>query len=412
MYLKRRSKALSISKILLLLALVSCTKYTVEEGLKSSIDTRLLSIENINTDLDIIHLTADQERFDSLMNHPSMELEIPAIFNMYSKGEAIIENKNIELENKGSATLWYPLKSLKVKFKSKVNNSLKHIIEPERILPNHHLDELKKISLRNSGSDFYKTFICDISFTELAIRLGLDVELGYHKPVHVFVNDQYYGLLNLRTEKDDNSLGKLLQVDNDDLNILKIVNDIGSERIEFKDGDENLLQALVDATRSGDLEYLLQHVDLNSFADYVIYEDFIGNSDWPYNNVEIYSVGTLGKFRFFLYDMDMAIIHDKYTAIEDEKQNVINQMYRTLMQDAHFSQLIIERRTYIFQHSTEELFNNILDENARKIENEIDYNIAKFGIPNSKLAWYYEIQRMKEQFDFRKQYYGKHYNLR
>jgi len=390
----------------------SCTKYTVQvDDLKSEINTSLLRIDNIETDLDIIHLTADPIRFDSLMKHPSRGIEIPASFNLYHDGMPIIENKIIELENKGSATLWFPLKSLKIKFESKLDNSNYPLINPPRILNNHHLEELKKVSLRNSGSDFYKTFIRDICFTELAIRLNLDLELGYFKPVQVFVNDEYYGLLNLRTEKDDNSLGKLLQVDHDHLNILKISNDNGSEKIDFKDGNREILQALVDATRTGDLPYLLQHVDLPCFADYVIYEDFMGNSDWPHNNVEIYSVGTLGKFRFFLYDLDMAVIQDKYTAIDDKKQNMINQMYRCLKQDPNFRELLKERRTYIYQQSTQALFTEILDENANKIESEIDYNIAKYGIPNNKLAWYYEIQRMKEQFDFRKEFYAKHYQL-
>lgn len=373
--------------------------------------TKLLSIESLNTDLDIIHLTAERESFDSLMKYPGDGIEIESYFNMYQNGECIIENKEIELEIKGAATVYFPLKSLKVKFKSKVNNKLKHILEPESILPNHHLDELKKISLRNSGNDLYKTFLCDISFTEMAIRLGLDLELSYYKPVQVFVNEEYYGLLNLRTEKDDNSLGKLLQVDNDDLNILKINNNNGIEELEIKDGQEAILYNLIYAAQSKDLNYLLEHIDLNSFADYIVYEDFIGNSDWPNNNVEIYSVGSSGKFRFFLYDLDMGVLKDKYIAIDGNQENLILQIYQTLIQNPDFSQSIVNKRISIYNHCSTQLFYEIVDKNARKIEKEIDYNIVKYEIPKNKLEWYYEIQRLKEQFDFRRQYYAKHYHL-
>lgn len=399
----------------MLLALVlilsfSCSKYEVHT--ETEIDIENLSIENMVTELDVIHITTDPDMFARLMKYPHMDIEIDAVFNMYSQGESIIIRKDIELKIKGTSTIYYDLKSLKIKFKRKVDNLNLPIIQVENQLPGHHLEELKKISLRNSGNDFSRSFIKDICYTELAIQLGLDLELGYYKPVQVFINNKYYGLLNLRTEKDDNSLGKLLNVDNDDVNILKIshIGD-GVEKLEFGSGDSLVIQSLIDAVKSKDLPFLLENVDLNSFADYFIFEDFIGNSDWPYNNVEVYNVGTEGKFRFFLYDLDYAANMDKQFALESSYEGFVKLLYDALKTNADFASLYQKRQAYIYDKATVSLFNEILDKNANRIENEIIYNIAKYQSPDNEVMWYYELERLGEKFETRRKLYDWYYEM-
>lgn len=395
---------------LILVFSISCSKYKVHT--ETSIDIDNLSIENINTQLDIIHITADSTPFAYMMTYPHEDIEIDAVFNMYSQGEAIISNKDIELKIKGTSTVFYDLKSLKVKFNKKVNNQIIPIIQVENPLPGHHLEVLKKISLRNSGNDFYGTFIKDISYTELAIQLGLDLELSYYKPVQVFINHQYYGLLNLRTEKDDNSLGKLLDVDNEDVNILKIshIGD-GQEMIAFSSGDSLVIQNFIDAVNRKDTPFLLENVDLSSFADYIIFEDYIGNHDWPYNNVQIYNVRPKGKFRFFLYDLDFAADQDKHFVAESSYNGFLKLLYEALKEDADFAQTLQSRQAYIYEKATLGLFRDILDKNAHKIENDILYNMAKYQSPKNEIMWYYDLQRLEEKFETRRKLFKWYYEL-
>lgn len=404
----RRLNLLLISIFLLLN--FSCSKYEVHN--ETNIDIENLSIENIETQLDIIHITVDKTLLSNMMNSPHLEIEIDAIFNMYSQGEPIISNKAIELKIKGTSTVFYDLKSLKVKFNTKVNNQIIPIIQVENPLPGHHLEVLKKISLRNSGNDFYETFIKDISYTELAIQLGLDLELTYYKPVQVFINHQYYGLLNLRTEKDDNSLGKLLEVDNDEVNILKIshIGD-GQEIIGFGSGDSIVIQNFIDAVNRRDTPFLLENIDLSCFADYIIFEDYIGNSDWPYNNVQIYNVGPSGKFRFFLYDLDFAADQDKHFVAESSYNGFLKLLYEALKEDADFIDLLQKRQAYIYEKATVNLFEEILDKNAHRIENDIVYNIAKYQTPSNQVMWYYDLQRLGEKFETRRKLFKWYYQL-
>ena len=396
--------------VLMLLLSFSCSKYEVHT--ENNIDIKKLSIENIETQLDIIHITADSAPLAYMMAYAHEDIEINAGFNMYSEGKPMITNKPIELKIKGTSTVFYDLKSLKVKFNKKVNNQIIPIIQVENPLANHHLEVLKKISLRNSGNDFYGTFIKDISYSELAIQLGLDFELSYYKPVQVFINHQYYGLLNLRTEKDDNSLGKLLDVDNEDINILKIshIGD-GQEIIGFSSGDSLIIQNFIDAVKRKDSPFLLENVDLSCFADYIIFEDYIGNSDWPYNNVQIYNVGPQGKFRFFLYDLDFAADKDKLFVAETSYNGFLKLLYDALIQDVHFVELLQQRQAYIYKNATVDLFDHILGINGHRIENDIIYNIAKYQTPTNEIMWYYELQRLSEKFETRRKLFKWYYQL-
>ncbi len=388
----------------------SCSKYRVETS--EQIDISDVSLNNIDTQLDIIHIEADSSLFHNMMTFAHEEIEIDASFNMYSKGEPIISNKDIKLKIKGTSTVFYDLKSLKVKFIKKHNNQIIPIIQVEDALPNHYLNVLKKISLRNSGNDFFGTFVKDICYTELAIQLRLDMELSYYKPVQVLINQKYYGLLNIRTEKDDNSLGKLLDVDNDDVNILKISHaGDGQEIISFGSGDSLVIQNFIDAVRRKDTPFLLENVDLNCFADYIIFEDYIGNHDWPYNNVQIYNVGPKGKFRFFLYDLDFAADQDKHFVAESSYNGFLKLLYEALKEDTHFFNLLKERQAYIYEKATVSLFRSILDKNAHKIEKDIIYNIAKYQTPKNEIMWYYDLQRLEEKFETRRKLFKWYYEL-
>lgn len=396
--------------ILFLLLITACKKY--ESNISPQIELNDLNVENLNTSLDIIHLELDSIKLDSLLRYPSYGVKAIGRFSFYSEKEVIISQKLVEIKNKGHASLHYPLKSFKIKFDKKIKNDQTPIFVPEKILPNHSLRELKKVTLRNSGNDFQYTMLKDISLTQLAIELNLDVELGYFKPVQVFVNNKYHGLLNMRIDKDDNSLGKLIEVDNDDINILKINHKNENEYYTIEGDHKEVMNDLISAVERKDLNYLLENVDLNCFADYIVFEDFLGNWDWPHNNVEIYNVGPKGKFRFFMYDLDMAVNRDKIFMLDDKDDKLITKMYFILKENSDFKKILKEKRYYIFKNATEELFNQILNQNVKKIENEIDYNIAKYQKPELKTVWYYNIQRFKEQYSIRVSNWAEHHKLK
>jgi len=394
--------------ITLLISFVSCSKYEVSEDL--GINTSELLPNNITTSLPVININVDNNDFITMMNNYEDDVKILGSLSMFNASDTILFSDSIKLNIKGNGSAIFDLKSLSVKFHHSINNEKHKVIEVDKHLPTHFLKKLKKISLRNSGNDCEETFIKDICYTDLAISQALDIELSYYRPVQVFVNNSFYGLLNLRTEKNDDALSKLLEVDKHELNIIKINSINGYEDVELKDGDDDIMLAFSEDVYSNNLENLKLKVDINSFVDYVVFQDIIGNSDWPSNNVELYSVGT-GKFRFFLFDMDLVSIDDKFFVLEDSNVGFIYEMYKTLIQDNDISSLIKKRQKEIFNYCTNERFHAIVDKNANVIEHEIDYNISKYGLENGHVRWYLDIEKMLDQYKIRRENYKKHYNL-
>lgn len=112
------------------------------------------------------------------------------------------------MEVKGGFSTRFSLKTLGVKFENKYDNSDRSLINPNKILPHHNLDKIKAIRLRNSGNDFVKTMIKDLSLTQLAINAELNLDLTYGEPVLVYINNEFHGLLNLRTEANSNGMAR------------------------------------------------------------------------------------------------------------------------------------------------------------------------------------------------------------
>jgi len=343
----------------LFLLSVSCNKYIVEEV--ETVDASTVTPNTIETDLAVINITVPQADFDYMMGNYTEDIEIVGHLTMFHFKKQIIKDQLIEISIKGSFTAEYPLKSLKIKFDKNQDNSTGSILNVEDKLANHHLDVIRNFSLRNSGNDFYESYIKDISYSQLAIDMKLDLELSYYRIVQVFVNDKFYGLLNMRTEKNRTALSKLMDVSKGDLNIIKI-NHIGGgvEELEYKHGDEAKMNELVTAVFSRNTTKLKELLDLQNVADYIAYQDFIGNSDWPFNNVEIYSVLD-GKFRFFLYDLDFAGTRNKYFVLDDNPNGFVYNMFKALMEDDATKAMFEEsqRKIVNYAHSLHHMPNGI-----------------------------------------------------
>jgi hypothetical protein len=385
-----------------------CTKFTVEETLP---DITNISPSNMNSELDRIHIVADSDSFDYMYTFYGGDTEISASVKYYNKHGILLFEKDARIKIKGAGSANNPMKSIGIVFDDKVNNSTFQIIETSQALPNDNLSLLQSIRLRNSGNDDGVTHFKDLSMAELAIQNSIDLELKYGKAVHAFVNDEYFGLLNLRTEVDRIGLSDLLGVNVDDITIMKM--DTPNNDLDFREGDEQVAQALIDAIETENGTALHQLIDVDNFIDYLIYEDYIGNTDWPQNNVRLYSVNG-NKFRFLLYDLDGAATKNRAPRLPKMEyyEDDVSKMYQILRNhDQGFIQTFEERQAEIYEILSTSKFNAIVDELSANINDEIGYLIQKWGAPTSTLQWLMNVDKLKQDFAVNDFYNRKLYEL-
>ena len=398
--------------LLFFFILVNCTMFN--ETLKGNlISYKEVSISDFNTAFPVINIEVNQNEYDEMFTNYKKEIEIEGFLNLYRNNQQVIFNELIEVEIKGTESATFALKSLGIKFDDTFDNSRGDLLNPKTTLPNHSLEKIKAFRLRNSGNDFKQTLLKDISYTQLVINSGLDIDLTYYEPAIVFVNNVFLGVMNLRSEGNTNGVSRLNNVRKNEITLAK-VNYPGE--IEKKDGDFDRIDILLKAINEQNLSYLQDNIDIENFIDYMIFQSYIANVDWPYNNVRIYAVNE-GRFRFLLYDLDWANTRKKENhpldfirnpskySPNDAIENLITEMFNILYLDENFKTQFNNRYINIINNEllSSEEFNNIIHNNFREIEEHMPLHLEKYGDINTMIEWYRNIEYLKENFKKREE---------
>ena len=385
---------------LMLTLVFSCSKFTEEFQLSDVTD-----ITKIETELAVINIEVDIDDFDNMSEKIDEEIEIEGRFNLSRNGVLVVENEEIELEIKGGFSTRFSLKTLGVKFEDKYDNSDRSLINPDKILPHHNLDKIKAIRLRNSGNDFVKTMMKDLSLTQLAINADLDLDLTYGEPVLVYINNDFHGLLNLRTEANSHGMAGLYGVKKDNITLAKIT----THELVKKDGDFDRIDAFVQAIEEENLDHLKEELDVDNFIDYMVFQSYIANVDWPHNNARFYAIDQ-GKFRFVLFDLDGAlrlrVNKEPLNIIEDKRfPNILTDLFFIFYKEESFQQAFWNRYRSLLASGiiSYDNFKPIVDANIAQIELEIQLQIGKHQAPRTMIEWNIELDKMLTLFQEREQ---------
>lgn len=398
-----------ISPYIVLLAIVSCTEIDLENEEETNILG--LTASSIDTELDVVNIAVDQAAFDHMYENFRQNIFVDVMISWYSdSGDTVLWNEPARMELKGSFSVTFPLKSLGLIFPQELNNEEGNLLRPPKVLSGHSLDTFKKIRFRNSGNDFQHTMLKDLALTQLAIDADLDIDLTYGHPVEVFINDRYYGLLNIRTESDSKGISSLREVPEDQITVLEADSRKGD--LEFETGDSMRATVLQTAIRAGDRDQLWTLLDIPNFIDYLIFQDYVGNEDWPNNNCMIYSVGN-EPFRFFMFDLDRAIYHTKNPRIPELEylESDVALMFQALMSHPEFMARLKERQKEVYKKLSAEHFEEIVDRFSARIASDMTYQIAKYRSPQSLLHWRLNLEHMKRDFVSQDKHIRKKYGL-
>ncbi len=391
--------------LVLFVFILNCSIYNEEVNIAVQ-DYETLTPSNILTDLKVINLVVDQNEFNSMYSNYEEEIEIEGLFNLYKNGQTLIENELIELEVKGTFSASFDLKSLGLKFDDTFNNSNRQLIDPE-VLPFHSLDKIKSFRLRNSGNDFKLTMLKDISLSKLAVNAELDLDLMYTEQAVVFVNDSFLGLMNIRTETNAHGLSRLYGVKKDNITLARIIDD---GIVEKKDGNFERIDNFFEAIDQKNYDYLITELDISNFIDYIIYQSYIGNIDWPLNNVRMFAVND-GLFRFVLFDLDMSALQKTNSPplsfitdpVNNNDKNPISDLFNLLYENVDFKEAYDARFDELINSGllSSDSLETIIDTYKENVKELIPTQIDKHGFPRSMTQWLIEIDRLKYNFSKR-----------
>ena len=160
------------------------------------------------------------------------------------------------------------------------------------------LTEFKSLSLRNAGNDFNSLYMRDAVVQR---HMGMNVDLDWQawRPAIVYINGQYYGMLNIRERGNEDNV----YTNHDGLEDIDLIENWDN----LKEGDkQNLHQFKTFYNQSGHtLEEYERWMDCDEFINFMLLNLYHNNLDFPGNNCVMWRPRTTdGRWRWIAKDVD------------------------------------------------------------------------------------------------------------
>ena len=172
-----------------------------------------------------------------------------------------------------------------------------------RIFPDKQIDSFESFIIRNSGNDWQRAHFRDAMMTSLLEHV--DVDRQSYRPAVVFINAEYWGIMNLREKVNEH----YIEANHRDVSSNQI--DLLERNTVAIHGDTDHYRALTTLVDTSDLsrpevyDQVRTMVNIENFIDYHAAQIYFDNTDWPGNNIKFWRPRTPdGRWRWVLFDTD------------------------------------------------------------------------------------------------------------
>ena len=215
-------------------------------------------------------------------------------------------NQICGLRTHGNRARRYPQKALKIYAREEYGKKrFKH-----QFFEGCPCNSFKHLVIKSFSTLYPNTGIQDYICGQTALDMGL--ESGQSRPVVLFLNGEYWGIYFLQEKTDERFLEDHFNIDIGHCDIVgnwKGLSEHGDSINEL--GNNIEFAALMDWLESADLsqeqnyQHLCSLIDIDNFMDYIIFETFVANYDWPSNNMRCWKLDG-GRWRWIFFDGDAA----------------------------------------------------------------------------------------------------------
>jgi len=277
-----------------------------------------------------------------------------------------------------------------------------------RFFQSKSLTSFKNLVLRNGGyQDYSYTYIRD-GLIQTFVEGYLDLEYQAYKPVLVFKNGAYHGLINMREKQNEFYIENNTGIDHDSIDLLEYQTEAP---IEVLIGDAEHYNSMMDFIENSDLslqanmDELETRMDVKNYLDYYMLEIYCANADWPDKNCKIWRPRTTeGKWRWMVFDVDYGfgfrfpvetnMYEYLYTLEEPFYHNRpwVTVIFRKIMENESMENYYLQRFSALLNTAFHEDRALLLTDSLKaQIEPEIGRHIDKwgfqaYGIP-SQVDW-------------------------
>lgn len=228
---------------------------------------------------------------------------------VYFSNQQTVLNQNVGIRIHGGVSRARRNKTFRIYARSiyDSNNALNYAF-----FGNENSNSFKRLITRNSGNDSYSTFFRDALMQETVKHMLFDVQ--DYQPIVTYINGEYWGLANIRERYDKHYIERYYGIAENELDFL----DRNAHPTEGSNNHFIQMRNFIsnnDMTDSANFAQVKEMMDLENYADYLIANVFIRNTDWPGNNIRYFRkqtnqydpnapYGHDGRWRWMLFDTD------------------------------------------------------------------------------------------------------------
>jgi hypothetical protein len=318
----------------------------------------------------------------------NQDWERPATVEYYNPDGTRIINYEAGIKIAGACSRGNAQKSFSVYFRDKYGAD--HVQYP--LFLSKQADKFNSFMLRNSGNDNNRTMFHDAMMETLIIG-EMDVDYTAYTPSIVYLNDEYWGILNTREKINEGYLYSNYGLDEDSIDLLET-------NLGILAGSSSDYSALISYVTNNDLsigsnyQYVKDHMDVKEYMNYLIAQIYSDNTDWPGNNIKYWKPKRAGgKWRWILFDMDFGFglysgnpADNTLTfALATDGPSWPNPpwstlLFRRLLTSEEFTEQFIDKfNTYIYSIYNPARVNRIIDSLKQKIADEMPYHFNRWG---------------------------------
>lgn len=330
------------------------------------------------------------------------EWERPAHLTLFESDGTIALNQPIGIRIHGQSSRSLPLKSLRLYARNQYGKGTMDYA----FFPWRDVTQYERILLRQSGNDFPFNYFADGLSSLLAE--GLEVEKQDYRPAVVFINGEFWGMMNFRDRIDHRFFEYAANVDDSEEN-LTVMSSWEEASMGSPSDFLNILEYLSSHDLSDQEHYthVISHFDLASLLDYFITKIYIGVYDWPGNNNRFWRHETDSPFwRWIYFDNDACLVFPEFNSIEHATADdgpswpnppVSTLLLRSLLENEEFKALFLERFEYLMLHRfTEENISHLTDSILSIISPVMPEHIARWRYPASVDVWNNEVELIRQ----------------
>jgi len=266
-------------------------------------------IFNKSHTLPIVMVSANNEYLygeGGIIDHSGSHTQVPANIQIFEPNNADSISFEALIKIFGNTSRYAAQKSFAVEIESEDGvNKIEYDLFPA---DSKSATEYKSFVLRNGGSaEWNRTKLTDAAFMSLA-RLALNVDAQAYRPAAMYLNGQYYGLINIREKLNKDYLEIKYDLNRDTLNIVEPIPGQSYSAVQGSaKGFLNLVSfvAKSDMSKPVKYDYVKKYLDIDNYIDTILTHIILGNYDS--GNLKFWKSNEEGsKWRAFLFDLDRA----------------------------------------------------------------------------------------------------------